>query len=82
MSEIQNVDYKNAAERDILKQQFSNPKEIDQRRKTIVFSTPSETGTSYFRLFEPMRVMYKHFADEVNVIYTECLQPKHYWATI
>lgn len=78
---IENVEkcllYNNAEERDVIKQYFTNPKEIDKTKKTIVFSTPSETGTSFFRIFEPMRVMWKHFRDEVNFVYTENMQPNH-----
>lgn len=71
------LQYKNAEERDVVKQYFTNPPEFDRTRKTILFSTPSETGTSYFRLFEPMRALWKHFREEVNLIYTECMQPNH-----
>lgn len=78
---IENVErcmkYNNAEERDVLKQYFTNPSSIDRRKKTFVFSTPSETGTSFFRIFEPMRVMWKHLKDEANFIYTENLQPNH-----
>lgn len=72
-----NLQYNNASERDIIKQFFTNPQEIDRKKKTFVFSTPSETGTSFFRLFEPMRVMWKHFRDEANFVYTEGIQPNH-----
>lgn len=40
------IQYKNNTERDIVKQFFSNPSEIDQQRKTIVFSTPFELKNS------------------------------------
>jgi glycosyltransferase involved in cell wall biosynthesis len=42
-----------------------------------VFSTPSETGTSYFRIFEPLRALYKKYGDEANFVYTENIQPNH-----
>jgi len=71
------LQYNNADERDVLKQFFTNPPQLDTSRKTIVFSTPSETGTSYFRLFEPMKALWRHYRDEANFIYTECLQPNH-----
>lgn len=74
---LENLQYTNAEQRDIVKQFFTNPKDLDTSKKTIVFSTPSETGTSYFRLFEPMRVMWKHYKEEANFIYTENLQPNH-----
>ena len=78
---IENVErclnYKNAEERDVVKQYFTNPSQVDRTKKTIVFSTPSETGTSFFRVFEPMRVMWKHHRDEANFIYTEGIQPNH-----
>jgi glycosyltransferase involved in cell wall biosynthesis len=80
--EIQNIEkkilYKDAAERDVVKQYFTNPKEIDRTKRTIVFSTPSETGTSYFRLFEPMKALWKKHRDEINIIYTENIQPNHF----
>lgn len=69
--------YKNGEERDVIKQFFTKPAAVDRSKKTIIFSTPSETGTSYFRLFEPMRVMWKHYRDEANFIYTETIQPNH-----
>jgi len=77
VSEELNMQYSNAQEREVIKQFFTNPKNIDRSKKTIVFSTPSETGTSFFRIFEPMRALYKHFKDEVNLIYTEGIQPGH-----
>jgi|10_taG_2_1085330.scaffolds.fasta_scaffold01298_25 glycosyltransferase involved in cell wall biosynthesis len=81
MEEQENIEkcllYKNSEERDLIKQFFTNPPSVDRSKKTIIFSTPSETGTSYFRLFEPMRVMWKHFRDEANFIYTENIQPNH-----
>ena len=39
------LQYKNAEERDVIKKIFTNPQSIDRSKKTIVFSTPSETGT-------------------------------------
>lgn len=67
------LNYKNAVERDKVKQYFTNPSQINKERKTIIWSTPSETGTSYFRLFEPMKAIFRHFPDEFNLIYTENL---------
>jgi len=69
--------YENSEQRDIIKQYFTNPSKVDRSRKTIIFSTPSETGTSFFRLFEPMKALWKHYPDEANYIYTENIQPNH-----
>ena len=78
---IENVEkcmkYNNSEERDVIKQFFTNPSHLDNKKRTIVFSTPSETGTSYFRIFEPMRIMWKQLRDEANFIYTENIQPNH-----
>jgi len=72
-----NMQYTNAEERGKIKDFFTNPSSIDRTKKTFIFSTPSETGTSQFRIFEPMRALYKHFRDEANYIYCETLQPNH-----
>lgn len=81
--------YKNGEERSKIKQHFQIDEDniiariqhasnnISQQKSTIVFSAPSETGTSQFRIFEPMLSMYR-FTDEFNYIYTEKLQPWHY----
>jgi glycosyltransferase involved in cell wall biosynthesis len=71
------IQYSNAEERDKVKEFFTNPPDMDLNKKTIVFSTPSETGTSFFRLFEPMRSLFKLYPDEANYLYTENLQPNH-----
>jgi len=71
------IQYKGSQDRDKVKQFFINPSEIDAAKTTIVLSTPSETGTSYFRVFEPLRAMYKKFFDEANFVYTENIQPNH-----
>ena len=71
------IQFNNTEERDQIKQYFTSPPDVDVNRKTIIFSTPSETGTSYFRIFEPMRSLWKAFPDEVNYIYTENIQPNH-----
>lgn len=72
-----NLQFRDGEEREKIKKLFMTPPSINEERPTIVFSTPSETGTSYFRLFEPMRAMYKKFSDEANFVYTEKLQPEH-----
>ena len=72
-----NFQYSNAEERHRIKNFFLNPQSIDGESPTVVFSTPSETGTSFFRIFEPLRALYKKFGDEINIVYTENLQPNH-----
>lgn len=71
------IQYKNEEERDKIKQYFTQPENLDLNKKTIVFSTPSETGTSFFRIFEPLRSLWKAFPDEANYVYTENIQPNH-----
>ena len=71
------LSYENAEQRAKVKEFFTNPTGVDRSKKTFVFSTPSETGTSYFRLFEPMKALWKHYRDEANFIYTENIQPNH-----
>ena len=44
------IQFNNPEERDQIKQYFTSPPDVDVNRKTIIFSTPSETGTSYFRI--------------------------------
>ena len=74
---LQKAQYKNNEEREELKNYFTQPPDMDMAKKTIVFSTPSETGTSFFRLFEPMKALWKAFPDEANYLYTENIQPNH-----
>lgn len=71
------LQYSNLDQRKKIKEFFQAPPHFDREKPTIVFSTPSETGTSYFRIFEPLRAMYKKFGDDVNIFYTENLQPNH-----
>lgn len=71
------IQFRDNGDRDKLKQFFINPTELDPSKPTLVLSTPSETGTSYFRIFEPLRAMYKKFHDEANFVYTENIQPNH-----
>jgi hypothetical protein len=66
--------YTNGEERGKLKNFFSDFNQMRTNRRTIVFSTPSETGTSYFRIFEPMLAIYRS-TDEFNLVYTEKLTP-------
>lgn len=44
---------------------------IDPNKKSILFSTPAHTGTSHFRLVEPMRAMFLKYPDKYNYVYTE-----------
>ena len=74
---LEKAQFKNHEEREDLKNYFTQPPDMDMSKKTIVFSTPSETGTSYFRVFEPMRALWKHFPDDANYLYTENIQPNH-----
>lgn len=68
------VKYKNEEERLKMKQFFiDNLHRIDPNKKTILFSTPSETGTSHFRLLEPLRAIFLLDPEKYNLIYTERL---------
>ena len=69
--------FRDNTDRNRIKEFFINPSELDTAKPTIVLSTPSETGTSYFRVFEPLRAMYRKFSDEANFVYTENIQPNH-----
>ena len=42
---LEKAQYKNHEEREELKTYFTQPPDMDMTKKTIVFSTPSETGT-------------------------------------
>ena len=55
--------YSTGEDREKIKQFFIN-KNLDLNKKTIVFSTPSETGTSYWRLFLPMCAIHKKYPDK------------------
>lgn len=73
--------YRNERHRAKLKEYFSNMdiaiNRCSTQKHTIVFSSPSETGTSYFRIFEPLLSMYR-YTDDYNLVYTESIQPWHY----
>jgi len=71
------IQFKNEDDRKNIKNYFLNPKSMDSEIPTVVFSTPSETGTSYFRIFEPLRALYKKHSENLNIIYTENIQPNH-----
>ena len=77
--------YKTQAERDILKRFFSiSPQpthsdlaKLNYSKNTIVFSCPGESGTSYFRILEPLLAIYRE-TDEFNLVYTESIAPIHF----
>jgi len=62
--------YKTNEEYNKLKEYFSQIEHTASNKHTIVFSTPSWTGTSYFRLMEPLLAMYRA-TDEFNLIFCE-----------
>jgi len=63
--------YKNQEERDEFKRMVVAPDMMFGDRHSVLFSAPSETGTSYFRIFEPLRAIIKHFPEEFNILYSE-----------
>ena len=66
------------ANTDKLRNYFMNPQYFDPTRRTIVFSTPSRTGTSWFRVELPMYALALNYPDKFNVIYADnSLNPKH-----
>ena len=61
-----------------LRNYFLNPPNFDPAKKTIVFSTPSRTGTSAFRLEWPLYAIAEQYHDRYNLIYSDNnLGPKH-----
>ena len=69
--------YTDVNERENIKDYFTSPDDLNSNLKTIVFSTPSETGTSFFRIFEPMKAIMRNFSEEINIVYTENINPSH-----
>lgn len=69
--------YKTAQERQKLKD-FLIDSQIHNNRKTIVFATPSETGTSFFRILEPAFSIIREHPEEFNIVYTENIAPAHF----
>lgn len=67
--------YSTPAERNRLKEYFSDINRLVTNKRTIVFSTPSETGTSFFRVLEPLLSIYRA-TDDYNLLYTEALDPR------
>lgn len=66
------------ANTDKLRKYFMSPDRFDFSRRTIVFSTPSRTGTSWFRLEMPMYAIAANYPDKFNIIYADNnLNPKH-----
>jgi len=41
--------------------------------RTTTISKIVANMKAYFRIFEPMRVLWKNFRDEINLVYTENL---------
>lgn len=74
---LDNLSYENKEQREKIKEYLTSPDDLDSSKKTIVFSTPSETGTSFFRIFEPMKAILRNFSEEVNLVYTENINPSH-----
>ena len=61
-----------------LRQYFMNPDKFDFTRRTIIFSTPSRTGTSWFRLEMPMYAIAANYPEKFNIIHADNnLNPKH-----
>ena len=61
-----------------LRAHFSAPPLLDGTKKTIVFSTPSRTGTSWFRLELPMYAIKRNYPDEFNLVYADAnVGPNH-----
>lgn len=61
--------YSNEQEREEIKNQFKKTDNIDPNKKTILFSVPGETGTSYFRLFTPLIAMASKYPELFNYVY-------------
>ncbi len=71
--------YKTKDDRQLLKEYFSRIHDrVSTQKHTIVFSCPAETGTSFFRIFEPMLAMYREGDDDFNLVYTENISSHHY----
>ena len=74
---LQYLNYNNEEERNKIKDYAVQPGDLNPNLKTILFSTPSETGTSFFRIFEPLKAILRNHADDLNIIYTEKIIPSH-----
>jgi len=63
---------------EILRNYFTNPTYFDPDRKTIVFSVPSRTGTSFFRTELPMYAIATKYPEKFNLVYADNnLNPRH-----
>jgi hypothetical protein len=61
-----------------LRNYFMNPDRFDPTRRTIVFSTPSRTGTSWFRLEMPMYALALNYPEKFNILHADNnLNPRH-----
>ena len=75
---IKDSDMKNDEDTAKLRNYFSAPHMIDPTKKTIVMSTPSRTGTSWFRIETPMYAIKRNYPDEFNLVYADGnLGPNH-----
>ena len=63
--------YANQKERQELKTALSTFDNLDPNKKTILFTVPSETGTSYFRVLTPLFAMAEKAPDAFNYVYCE-----------
>ncbi len=73
--ENHDITEKNSAK---LRDYFTNPSRFDQNKRTIVFATPSRTGTSQFRIETPLVAIATNFPDKFNLIYSDNnLNAKH-----
>ncbi len=61
-----------------LRNYFLNPDRFDINKRTIIFSTPSRTGTSFFRIELPMFAIAKNYPEKFNIVYADNnLNAKH-----
>jgi hypothetical protein len=58
---------------DFFRKQWDNFDYKSETRPMIVFSTPSQTGTDWFRLRVPLFNLWKNHADKYYIIYTDNL---------
>ena len=56
---------------DFFRLQWYNLDYETEKRPILVFSTPSQTGTDWFRLRVPLFNLWKKYADEYYIIYTD-----------
>jgi len=62
----------------MIRNYFLNPDRFDPQKRTIIFSTPSRTGTSAFRIETTLFSLAKHFPEKFNLVYADNnLNAKH-----